>query len=316
MSELDRNQDETSREIECSKPQRTKALKNRMMKNVSNEILKTDLPCPTTKNVIKQKSIGKPQNSPVNINLKIGKDNKQKQQQPTKSKHHEKIPHGIQGLTKAEEITLTRQANSWKTTISNQSDFALMKGTLDVYKWSLLCRKGLIKYEFYDPMVVRNDPEYEVLMINYIMNSPKGISCLRNELTVFLSGNLIGSVIATCFGFYIQDKDGTKIFKISKQGFFNICSNTTIYHIKKVDGEKIVADGQEKSLKEVSANTEEISSIRKSKPSTARGIIVIKKPDYPKKSTYTLKHNCDDINHVSLLVALLFRMLADSLMSF
>merc|ERR1712136_190683 len=252
------------------------------------------------------------QSPTAKVNVKIRKDDEQTE----RSKQTEVIRHGIQGMISTEEVTLTRQANSWQTTITDQEEVPLMKGTLDSYKWALLCRKGLIKYEFYDPLVYKADPKYEVIKINYIMNSPKGINCIRNEFTVSINDQYIGKIIAKCVGFNIHDKNGEKIFKINKRGFFNMCSNTTTYHIKKTKNENA-------NVGKVKSSTEKGDDDAESENSTSavafcadEGIIVVKTPDYPKKTTYTLKHICSDISNFSLLVALLFRMLADSLMSF
>merc|ERR1719361_898050 len=157
-----------------------------------------------------------------------------------------------------------------------------MKGTSLMYKWGFLCRKGKLVYEFYDPQVGKGDPSSPAVKIEYVTYSLKEISILPNKLNVSIDDNDIGRIVATCFGYDVVDNKNNKIFKVERKWDNKKCSGKTTYLIKAV-GAKIIT-----------------------------GSIEVEVHADPKKTTYKLTLPTDDVNHASLLLGIVFRMLADS----
>ena len=170
----------------------------------------------------------------------------------------------------------------------------LLKGCLDKYRAGLWpFRTGELKYTFHAPVNDQNG----ILKMENNMNFTKGMGCMTSKMYIskyhHLGWKEIGKIGTTRQGYNVFDIGGSKIFKIRKVWKFMNLSQVTTYSVRKV-------------------------VLKNDILGSGNGTIEIEPHVYPEPVKFKLHYSPSpgDFEEISLLVAVLYKMLIDSMITF
>ena len=197
-------------------------------------------------------------------------------------------------LVLAKELILIKEHNSWETTITNSGNVeqtVILKGSLDKYRPSFwpFC-KGVLRYQFDDSLTDQGG----VLRIE---EKRRKWNSLSRQMTICKHADAnwkeIGNLGKTRRGYNVFDGQSHKLFKIRKKWKFLDFKKKKIYSVRKIVlKDDILGSGC--------------------------GTIEVEGNSYPEPISFKLKYSPSpgDFEEISLLVAVMFRMLVDSIVTF
>ena len=194
----------------------------------------------------------------------------------------------------AKELTLVKEHNSWATFImnsGNNDNTIILKGSLDKYRpafWPF--SNGVLRYQF-------NDPVTEQGGVLRIEEKKRKWNSLSKQMTICKYGDAnwkeIGNLGKTRRGYNVFDGESHKIFKIRKIWKLIGFKKKITYSVRKIVlKDDILGSGC--------------------------GTIEVDDDCYPEPISFKLKYSPSpgDFEEISLLVAVMFRMLIDSIVTF
>ena len=194
----------------------------------------------------------------------------------------------------AKELILFKEHNSWETTITNSGNVeqtVILKGSLDKYRPSFwpFC-KGVLRYQFNDSLTGQGG----VLRIE---EKRRKWNSLSRQMTICKHAEAnwkeIGNLGKTRRGYNVFDGQCHKLFKIRKMRKFLDFRKKKTYSVRKIVlKDDILGSGC--------------------------GTIEVEGNSYPEPISFKLKYSPSpgDFEEISLLVAVMFRMLVDSIVTF
>ena len=194
----------------------------------------------------------------------------------------------------AKELILMKEHNSWETTITNSGNIeqtVILKGSLDKYRPSFwpFC-KGVLRYQFDDSLTDQGG----VLRIE---EKRRKWNSLSRQMTICKHAEAnwkeIGNLGKTRRGYNVFDDQSHKLFKIRKKWKFLDFKKKKTYSVRKIVlKDDILGSGC--------------------------GTIEVEDSSYPEPISFKLKYSPSpgDFEEISLLVAVMFRMLVDSIVTF
>ena len=196
-------------------------------------------------------------------------------------------------LVLAKELTLIKEHNSWETIIKNTGNVEktiILKGSLDKYCpgfWPF--RKGILKYQFNDPF-----PDGDGVL--RMETKKRKWNSLSNQMTICkhdaTNWKEIGNLGKTRRGYNVFDSKSNKLFKIRKIWKFLQFNRKMTYSVRKIVlKDDILGSGC--------------------------GTIEVDDKNYPEPLSFKLMYSPSpgDYEDISLLVAVMFRMLIDSIVT-